>query len=93
MSAISIPLADERSGRTKLRQAWAMTASAVVLAVSAGLSVTPAEAQEKRPNIVMLMTDDTGWNDFGTYSGGGAALGHPTPNIDQIAKEGPTFTN
>jgi hypothetical protein len=29
----------------------------------------------------MLMTDDTGWNDFGAYSGGGAALGHPTPNI------------
>ena len=41
----------------------------------------------------MLMTDDTGWNDFGAYSGGGAALGHPTPNIDQIAKEGATFTN
>ena len=93
MSAILIPLADERSGRTKLRQAWAMTASAVVLAVGAGPSVTPAEAQEKRPNIVMLMTDDTGWNDFGVYSGGGAALGHPTPNIDQIGKEGATFTN
>ena len=26
----------------------------------------------------MLMTDDTGWNDFGAYSGGGATLGHPT---------------
>ena len=22
----------------------------------------------KRPHIVMLMTDDTGWNDFGTLS-------------------------
>src|SRR5689334_5623683 len=41
----------------------------------------------------MLMTDDTGWNDFGAYSGGGVGLGHPTPNIDQIAKEGATFTN
>jgi arylsulfatase len=54
---------------------------------------SPAVAQEKKPNIVMLMTDDTGWNDFGAYSGGGAGLGHPTPNIDQIAKEGATFTN
>ena len=53
---------------------------------------TPAAAQ-KRPNIVMLMTDDTGWNDFGAYSGGGAALGHPTPNIDRIAKEGAVFTS
>ena len=47
-----------------------------------------AIAQEKQPNIVMLMTDDTGWNDFGAYSGGGAGLGHPTPNIYRIAKEG-----
>lgn len=52
-----------------------------------------AQAQERRPNIVMLMTDDTGWNDFGCYSLGGAALGHPTPNIDRICKEGAVFTN
>ncbi len=51
------------------------------------------QAQEKRPNVVMLMTDDTGWNDFGAYSNGGAALGHPTPNVDQIAKEGAVFTS
>jgi len=51
-----------------------------------------ASAQDKRPNIIMLMTDDTGWNDFGAY-GGGANLGHPTPNIDQIAKEGAVFTS
>ena len=57
-------------------------------------SSPPATGQQtKKPNIVMLMTDDTGWNDFGAYSGGGAALGHPTPNIDRIAKEGAMFTN
>jgi len=53
----------------------------------------PLQVQEKKPNIVMLMTDDTGWNDFGCYSLGGARLGHPTPNVDQIAKEGAVFTN
>ena len=54
----------------------------------------PASAQpQNRPNVVMLMTDDTGWNDFGAYSGGGRALGHPTPNIDRIASEGATFTS
>ena len=52
-----------------------------------------AWAQDKKPNIVMLMTDDTGWNDFGAYSGGGAGLGHPTPNVDRIAKEGAYFTS
>jgi arylsulfatase A-like enzyme len=41
----------------------------------------------------MLMTDDTGWNDFGAYSNGGAANGHPTPNVDRMAKEGGTFTS
>ena len=48
-------------------------------------------ASSKKPNIVMLMTDDTGWNDFGCY-GGGANLGHPTPNVDRVAKEGAVFT-
>ena len=51
----------------------------------------PTNAQ--RPNIVMLMTDDTGWSDFGAYPGGGQSLGHPTPNVDRIAKEGALFTN
>ena len=66
-----------------------------VLTATAALigAAGPLQAAEKKPNIVMLMTDDTGWNDFGCYSGGGAGLGHPTPNVDRIAKEGATFTN
>jgi arylsulfatase A-like enzyme len=54
---------------------------------------SPALAQAKKPNVVILMTDDTGWNDFGAYTGGGTALGHPTPNIDRMAKEGALFTS
>jgi len=68
----------------------------LLASVAAVTAIGPqASAQEKttRPNIVMLMTDDTGWNDFGAYSGGGAGLGHPTPNVDRIAKEGVVFTN
>lgn len=67
-----------------------------LLAGVAAVAVASSQAsaqQQKQPNIVMLMTDDTGWNDFGAYSGGGAGLGHPTPNIDRIAKEGAVFTN
>jgi arylsulfatase len=66
-----------------------------LMAGVAALTATnvPVSAQQKRPNIVMLMTDDTGWNDFGAYSLGGTALGHPTPNVDRIAKEGAVFTN
>jgi arylsulfatase len=65
-----------------------LLASVAAVAVAS----TPAAAQ-KKPNILMLMTDDTGWNDFGAYTGGGVALGHPTPNIDRIAKEGVLFTS
>ena len=68
-------------------------AGALALTAIATVAATPAYAQAKRPNIVMLMTDDTGWNDFGAYSNGGAALGHPTPYVDQMAKEGAVFTS
>src|SRR6516162_548013 len=64
---------------------------AVLLAVL-GLAASPFASAQQKPNIVMLMTDDTGWNDFGAYSNGGAANGHPTPNIDKMAKEGAVFT-
>jgi arylsulfatase A-like enzyme len=65
----------------------------VLLGALIGLSVARAAWAAGKPNIVMLMTDDTGWNDFGAYSLGGAGLGHPTPNVDRIAKEGLVFTN
>jgi hypothetical protein len=73
---------------SKFRTRKAFLSLLVGVAALAAASSQAFAQQQKRPNIVMLMTDDTGWNDFGAYSGGGAALGHPTPNIDRIAKEG-----
>jgi arylsulfatase A-like enzyme len=82
-STAKAALATAIGGTELLREATAQ---------STGL-IPQAEAQTmQRPNIVMLMTDDTGWNDFGCYTGGGAGLGHPTPNVDRIAKEGALFT-
>jgi len=63
-----------------------------VAAVFGATSTPIAKAQEK-PNIVILMTDDTGWNDFGADSNGGVTNGHPTPNVDRMAKEGAVFTS
>src|SRR6476620_10368300 len=71
---------------------WMLEAVAVST-FTAVCAVAQNAPTSSKPNIVMLMTDDTGWNDFGAYSGGGATLGHPTPNVDQIAKEGAVFTN
>ena len=50
----------------------AMASFAAVLALGVA-AAGPASSQDKKPNIVMLMTDDTGWGDFGAYSGGGKA--------------------
>jgi hypothetical protein len=49
-----------------------------VAALTAVSSDALAQQQAKRPNIILLMNDDTGWYDLGVY-GGGANLGHPTP--------------
>jgi arylsulfatase A-like enzyme len=49
----------------------------------------PAMAQGK-PNILFIVSDDTGYGDLGPY-GGGVGRGMPTPNIDRLADEGMTF--
>ena len=45
---------------------------------------------KEQPNIIVLVSDDTGWGDLGCY-GGGAGRGMPTPNLDRMAKEGMQF--
>jgi len=42
-----------------------------------------------RPNVVLIMCDDMGWADLGCYG----SKQNPTPNIDQLGKEGLRFTN
>jgi arylsulfatase A-like enzyme len=49
----------------------------------------PAFAADK-PNILFIVSDDTGYGDLGPY-GGGPGRGMPTPNIDRLADEGMTF--
>jgi arylsulfatase len=50
-----------------------------------------AEAQSKKPNILVIMSDDVGIANISAYSLGLA--GYKTPNIDRIAKEGMLFTD
>ena len=50
----------------------------------------PAQAQQKKTNILFIVSDDTGYGDLGPY-GGGVGRGMPTPNIDRMAQEGMTF--
>ena len=71
----------------------AVVSAAVLAALTSAGAPADAQAPAKKPNVVMLMLDDVGWSDFGAYPGGGKALGHPTPNIDRVAKEGALFTS
>jgi arylsulfatase len=50
------------------------------------------DAKTKRPNILLIVSDDTGWGDLGPYLGG-QARGMQTPNFDRLAREGMVFTN
>jgi arylsulfatase A-like enzyme len=56
-----------------------------------GLLATSAFAQTAtKPNILFIVSDDTGYGDLGPY-GGGEGRGMPTPNIDRMAAAGMTF--
>jgi len=72
-----------------LRQCLTAISCAGVIAVSAtGL----AWAQDaKKPNILFIVSDDTGYGDTGPYLGG-ETRGMPTPNIDKLAEDGMLFT-
>jgi len=61
----------------------------ILAGLLAGAMVTAAAAADK-PNILFIVSDDTGYGDLGPY-GGGAGRGMPTPNIDRMAAEGMTF--
>ena len=66
--------------------------SAAVRAQATPAAGTPAGSSGKRPNIVVIMSDDVGWGDLGCY-GGGPMRGAPTPHLDRLASEGMRFAN
>jgi len=57
----------------------------VFLLVIGSLVAAPAS----RPNIVLVLADDLGYGDLGSY--GGKMV--PTPHLDRLAKEGVRFTD
>src|SRR5690349_19547527 len=68
---------------------------ALLLSCAWPLSAPAIDAQAQtpaKPNILLIVSDDTGWGDLGPYLGG-EARGMQTPNFDRLASEGMTFTN
>jgi len=62
----------------------------VALVALGALSAAPAFAQQPKPNIILILSDDFGYGDSGPY-GGGPGRGMPTPSLDRLADEGMTF--
>jgi len=50
-----------------------------------------AQAQDKKPNILVIWGDDIGQFNVSAYNMG--MMGYKTPNIDRIAEEGAVFTD
>ncbi|HSY69082.1 MAG TPA: arylsulfatase [Edaphobacter sp.] len=58
---------------------------------SAAVFGAQAEAQAKKPNILVIFGDDIGQANISRYTHG--LVGYMTPNIDRIGEEGMTFTD
>jgi len=62
---------------------------AIFIAVIVGGSTRPLAQREPRPNVVLVMMDDLGYGDIGSYGGPDAK----TPNLDRLARDGVRLTN
>lgn len=84
---------DQQQGITITRRDMLARLGMAAAAVTAGLAVRRASAEEpvskKRPNIIFILIDDLRWDAL-------SCMGHPfikTPNIDRLRNEGVMFNN
>ncbi len=71
---------------TKFQIGIVLTMFISLLAVS---NLVSAESKKRPPNVIVILTDDLGYGDLGSY--GNEVIN--TPNLDQMANEGVRFTN
>jgi hypothetical protein len=62
---------------------------AAALAMPQFLGRAHAEGEKRRPNLVIIFTDDQGYADLGCFG----AEDFETPNLDRMAAEGVRFTS
>jgi arylsulfatase len=79
-------MAVTRSSPFALRNVASLALSALLLAVGV---TGVAQAQNEKPNILVIFGDDIGIANLSAYSDG--LMGYETPNIDRIANEGLRF--
>ena len=73
------------------RRTWWQLAIGLLASALVATAPSLAQAQAKKPNILIIWGDDIGWYNVSAYNLG--VMGYRTPNIDRIAKEGALFTD
>ncbi|MBA4015693.1 MAG: arylsulfatase [Pirellula sp.] len=68
-----------------------MMIAAVLSAAFVAYLAPAASAQDKPPNIVVIMGDDVGWFNISAYHQG--IMSGKTPNLDKLASQGMRFTD
>ncbi len=74
--------------------AWRSRFLVIAMFIGAIIGLSSAHAawaQDKKPNILVIMGDDVGWFNIGAYNQG--IMSGKTPNLDKLAKEGMRFTD
>lgn len=76
-----------------MRKLGTFMLGAIAAVAAAALVSAPAQAQaqRKKPNIVVIWGDDIGQFNISAYNMG--MMGYRTPNIDSIARDGAIFTD
>ena len=58
------------------------------LLIYATLAISCGRAPPSKPNVVILLVDDLGWTDLGSYG----STFYETPNVDRLVSQGVKFT-
>ncbi|WP_017446629.1 sulfatase [Gayadomonas joobiniege] len=67
---------------------FALKLLVILLSIYSFLTIS-ATAQQRKPNFIVILTDDQGYADLGAFGGHHVA----TPNLDKMAAEGSKLTN
>jgi arylsulfatase A-like enzyme len=68
---------------------WITTLAAVLLLLTSAVTGVQQPPASRPPNVVLIMTDDAGYADIGSYG----APDIRTPNIDSLARDGVKLTD
>ncbi|MCZ6617526.1 MAG: sulfatase-like hydrolase/transferase [Gammaproteobacteria bacterium] len=80
-------------GLPKVRELMDPIPPNVPTAWARGPQTSSLSADERPPNIILILADDMGFNDVSLYNGGAGDGSVLTPNIDALARDGVVFNN